>query len=145
MSVNYSEINQQALDLLLSTKKHLNLIDPKIKALIEIRVSQINGCAYCVDLHTTEARKLGEDQQKLDCLSVWKESSLFSSHEMAALNWAECVTNISLVSNSNKELEVLLKYFTEAEVVDLTFVVSIMNGLNRLAISLGDKPSKRSV
>ncbi len=144
MPINYAEINRRALDLLLSTKKHLNSIDASLKALVEIRVSQINGCAYCVDLHTTEARELGEDQQKLDCLSVWKESSLFTEVEIAALDWAEIVTNISLASDIDGKLESLLKHYTEPEIVDLTFIVAVMNGLNRLAISLGDKPSKRS-
>ena len=144
MQVNYAEINRRALELLLSTKKHLTAVDSKLKALVEIRVSQINGCAYCVDLHTAEARELGEDQQKLDCLSVWQESQLFTDVEMAALDWAESVTNISLVSNIEERLKVLLKHYTEAEVVDLTFIVSVMNSLNRMAISLGDKPSKRN-
>ena len=145
MQINYAEINRRALDLLLSTKKHLTSIDSKLKALIEIRVSQINGCAYCVDLHSTEARELGEAQQRLDCLPVWNESGLFDITEMAALDWAESVTNISLVSNIDEKLEMLTAHFTEPEIVDLTFVVAVMNSLNRVAISLGDKPEKRTV
>lgn len=144
MQINYADINRRALDLLLSTKKHLNSIDARLKAIVEIRVSQINGCAYCVDLHTTEARELGEDQQKLDCLSVWKESSLFNDNEMAALDWAESVTNISQKSDMDEQLVLLKECYSETEIVDLTFVVALMNSLNRLAISLGDKPSKRN-
>lgn len=86
MQINYAKVNKRALDLLLSTKKHVASIDKGLRALVEIRVSQINGCAYCVDLHTKEARKLILDQQKLDCLVVWKESQLFSEAEMAALD-----------------------------------------------------------
>jgi AhpD family alkylhydroperoxidase len=70
MSINYAEINSRAVDLLLSVKKHTSSIDDTLKALVELRVSQINGCAYCVDLHSNEARKAGESQQKLDCLPV---------------------------------------------------------------------------
>ena len=143
MSVNYIEINKRAMDFLLSVKKHTSSIDQGLKALIEIRVSQINGCAYCVDLHTTEARQIGVQQQLLDCLPVWRESQLFSDNEMFALDWAETVTHISTSTDIEKKLQILLTHFSETEVVDLTIVVSLMNSLNRLAISFGDKPLKR--
>ena len=81
MSVNYIEINKRAVDLLLSVKKHVPSIDKRLQALVEIRVSQINGCAFCVDMHTTEARQLGVHQQLLDCLPVWRKSQLFSENE----------------------------------------------------------------
>ena len=144
MSINYIEINKRALDLLLSVKKHVSSIDTSLKALVEVRVSQINGCAYCVDLHSQEARASGVPQQLLDCLPVWKESQLFSVKESAALAWAESVTNISTETNIEGKLETLLLHFNETEVVDLTVVISLMNSLNRLAISFGDKPVKRN-
>ena len=145
MQINYAEINQRALELLLSTKKHLTAIDSNLRALVEIRVSQINGCAYCVDLHTNEARALNEDQQRLDCLIVWKESNLFSAAEAAALDWAEGVTSISTTPDIERRLENLLGHYSESEIVDLTYIVAVMNCLNRMAISLGSKPSKRNV
>ncbi len=144
MSVNYIEINKRAVDLLLSVKKHVPSIDKGLQALVEIRVSQINGCAFCVDLHTTEARQLGVHQQLLDCLPVWRESQLFSENEMVALDWAEGVTNISTEPDIEGKLENLLKHFSETEAVDLTLVISLMNSLNRLAVSFGDKPSRRN-
>ena len=144
MRVDYIEINKRALDLLLSVKKHVTAIDNGLKALVEIRVSQINGCAYCVDLHTAEARQLGAPQQLLDCLPVWRESQLFSEYEMAALDWAESVTNISSEPDIEGKLKVLLSHCSEIEAVDLTLVISLINALNRLAISFGDKPSKRN-
>jgi AhpD family alkylhydroperoxidase len=144
MSVNYIEINKRAVDLLLSVKKHVPSIDKPLQALVEIRVSQINGCAYCVDTHTTEARQLGVHQQLLDCLPVWKESQLFSENEMVALDWAESVTNISTEPDIEGKLKILLSHFSESEAVDLTIIISLMNSLNRLAISFGDKPSRRN-
>ena len=144
MTINYVEINQRALNLLLSVKKHTSAVDPQLKALLEIRVSQINGCAYCVDLHSREARELGVRQQLLDCLPVWKECGFFSAGQMAALQWAEGVTNISTESKIEAKLQKLLEHFSESEVVDITIVVSVMNSLNRLAISFGDKPAKRT-
>ena len=143
MQIKYAEINKRALDLLLSTKKHVGSIDPSLKALVEIRVSQINGCAYCVDLHSNEARALGVPLQKLDCLVVWKESGLFTEAEMAALDLAENVTYISDATDMDLKLEGLLKLFSENEAVDLTFIIAVMNALNRLAISFGDKPIVR--
>ena len=143
MKLSYGEINKRAVDALLSVEKHVASIDGDLKALVEIRVSQINGCAFCVDLHSTEARQYGVDQQLLDCLPVWRESLLFSDAEMAALDWAESVTNISSEKDVDRKLAVLLEHFTETEVVDLTLIISLMNSLNRLAISFGDKPSKR--
>ncbi len=145
MSVNYIEINKRAMNSLLSVKKHLTALDERLKALVEVRVSQINGCAYCVDLHTQEARGLGVEQQLLDCLPVWKESGLFSVREMAALEWAEVVTHISSEPDIEGKLARVLAHYSEPETVDLTLVISTMNSLNRLAISFGDRPPKRSL
>ena len=144
MAIDYGEINARAVNLLLSVDKHVSSIEDKLKALVELRVSQINGCVYCVDLHSNEARKAGELQQRLDCLSVWRESRFFTDREMAAFNWAESVTNISAESDMESKLNQLLEKFSEVEAVDLTLIISLMNSLNRLAISFGDKPSLRN-
>ena len=140
MVLNYYEINTRALNILTSVKKHVLSIDDKLKSLIELRVSQINGCTYCICLHSNEARNLGEPQQRLDCLIAWKESQLFSDREMAALAWAESVTNISTETGIEDKLTILLNQFSEVEAVDLTLIISMMNCMNRLAISFGDKP-----
>lgn len=142
MGLNYFEINADALKSLVSIKKQVPSIEESLKILVELRVSQINGCAYCVDLHSNEARKASVPQQKLDCLPVWKESNLFSERECAALSWAESVTKISEEHDPENKLNLLLETFTEKEAVDLTFIVCAMNGLNRLAISFGDKPKR---
>ena len=143
MALDYLSINSRATNLLLSVKKHTPGIDNRLKALIELRVSQINGCAYCVDLHSNEARQHGESQQRLDCLPVWKECSLFSDREECALEWAEAVTAISTQSEMDEKLNRILEHYTESEAVDLTVIISLMNCLNRLAISFGDKPAVR--
>src|SRR5262245_31939496 len=92
---NYNELNRSAVDALATVGKHVGSIDPKLRALVEIRVSQINGCGYCVDMHTAQARARGETQQRLDCLPVWWECDFFEPAEEAALRWAESLTNIS--------------------------------------------------
>ena len=90
--LNYIEINGKAINGLASANKHLASIDGKLRALVEVRVSQINGCVYCVDTHATQARDAGETQQRLDCLAVWQECQFFDDRERAALAWAEAVT-----------------------------------------------------
>ena len=145
MAIDYLTINSRAINLLLSVKKHVPSIDKQLTSLIELRVSQINGCAYCVDLHSQETRDAGESQQRLDCLPVWRECSLFSGGEMAALHWAESVTNISTETGIEDKLGHVLEHFSEPEVVDLTLIISLMNCMNRMAISFGDKSSVRTL
>jgi len=140
MVIDYAEINSRAVNMLLSTKKHISSLTPELKSLVELRVSQINGCAYCLDLHSKEARREGVSQQKLDCLPAAPESGLFTPRELSALAWAEKITNIQSGLNQAKDVKVLLDEFSEEEIVDLTLVVALMNCLNRIAISMGDKP-----
>lgn len=141
MAVDYSSINARAVNLLLSVKKHTASIEPELKSLLELRVSQINGCAYCVDLHIREARKAGVSEQLLDCLVVWKESGLFTERQMAALRWSEAITLITEHTDKEVLLTELLEQFSETEAVDLTLIVSLMNCMNRMAIGFGDKPA----
>ena len=119
-------------------------IEPKLKTLVEIRISQINGCAFCVDQHSMEARSEGESQQRLDSLVVWDESPFFSDRERAALDWAESVT---LCADSGVPDEVYLEarqMFSEKELVDLTYLVINMNGLNRIGVSFRMVPPARA-
>lgn len=108
-------------------------IDAKLRALVETRVSQINGCAYCVDLHLKESRKLGELQQRLDSLSVWKESPFFDEREKAALAWAESLTNIAQTHAADAEFNVIKQHFAELEIVELSISISLANFWNRMA------------
>ena len=108
-------------------------LDAKLRALVETRVSQINGCAYCVDLHTIEARKVGERQQRLDSLPVWKESPFFDEREKAALAWAESLTHISETHAADAEYNALKVFFSDLEIVELSISVSLANFWNRIA------------
>lgn len=117
--------------------------DPKLKALVDLRVSQINGCAYCVDLHSTEARKLGEHAQRLDCLTVWREVSFYSDREKAALAWAEAVTLISHGGVADEVYAQAKAHFTDEELVLLTAMIGAMNAWNRFAISFRKGPASR--
>src|SRR6202030_3374430 len=88
---------------------------PRLRALVELRVSQINGCAYCVDMHSQEARQAGETQQRLDCLPVWRETSFFDDRERSALAWAESVTLISQTGVPDAVYEDARKQFSEKD------------------------------
>ncbi len=140
MRINYYESNPSAINGLHAINKHLNAIDKKLKALLEIRISQINGCAYCVDLHTNQSRAAGETQQRLDCLPVWEECPFFDKRERAALAWAEAVTQISETHAPDHLYEALKSYFSEQEIVDLTLIIALMNAWNRIAVSFRKMP-----
>ena len=104
--------------------------------LVFLRVSQINGCAYCLEMHSKALRKSGVEQVKLDSLAGWKVSHRFSDKERAALAWAEAIT---LIADSNAEDEVyqpLLEFFSAEEIVDLTLAASMMNAFNRVAVGM---------
>jgi AhpD family alkylhydroperoxidase len=118
-------------------------VDARLRALVELRVSQINGCAYCLNLHTQEARHAGEDQQRLDVLSAWRETTFFTAKEQAALAWAEAVTLLGAHGVAQDVFDALKSHFTEREIVDLTLVVVTMNAWNRLSIGFGATPPKR--
>lgn len=134
--IDYYRINPRAIDVLASVNKHVGSIDPRLRALVELRVSQINGCVYCVDLHATEARHAGESQQRLDCLVVWEESTFFSDKERAALAWAEALTHVSSTHAPDELYARVRAHFTDQEIVDLNLIVSLMNAWNRMSIGL---------
>ena len=103
--------------------------------LVKLRASQINGCAYCVDMHTKDARANGETEQRLYAVVVWREAPFFTERERAALAWTEAVTLVSREQVPDNVFEIARKEFSDKELVDLTMAVIAINGWNRLAIS----------
>ncbi len=103
--------------------------------LVKLRASQINGCSYCVDMHTREAMRDGETQQRVFLVSAWKESPLFSECERAAFTWVETVTLISNGGVSDELYRETLEHFSEEELVKLTVATSMINTWNRLCVS----------
>lgn len=110
-------------------------LEPQLLDLVKLRASQINGCAYCVDMHTKDARARGESEQRLYAVVVWREAPFFTERERAALAWAEAVTSVSRDQVPDEVYELVRRQFTEKEVVDLTMAVVAINGWNRLLIS----------
>jgi AhpD family alkylhydroperoxidase len=109
-------------------------LDHRLIALVNTRVSQINGCAYCLHMHTEEARKLGESDMRLHLLDAWHESNLYSARERAAPAWAESLTNIALTHAPDGVYDDARRQFSEKELADLSIVVAMINAWNRLAI-----------
>ena len=144
--IAYYQVAPDAVKSLSATRTYIesSSIEPRLRALVELRTSQINGCAYCVDMHSREARQAGETQQRLDCLPVWRETSFFDEQERAALAWAESVTRLAETGVPDAVFEQAKAQFNEKELVDLTLIISVMNAWNRMAISFRQGPALRS-
>ena len=109
-------------------------LDRRLVDLVFLRVSQINGCSYCVDLHWRDLIKAGEDQRKLNSLITWKEAPFFSARERAALAWTESLTNIAQTGAPDADYALVKSEFSEKEIADLTIVIGLMNAMNRIGI-----------
>jgi len=109
-------------------------LDPALLELVKMRASQINGCAYCVDIHSGDARKLGESERRLHAIAVWREAPLFTERERAALAWTEALTRISETCAPDADYEWLSSQFNEKERVNRTVAINAINGWNRLAV-----------
>lgn len=114
-------------------------LEHSLVELVKIRASQINGCAFCLDMHTKDARAAGETEQRIYALSAWRETPFFTDRERAALAWAEAVTLIG-GGVSDAVYAEASRYFSEKELVDLTWAVVAINGWNRVAISFRTVP-----
>ena len=116
---------------------HSSALDPKLRELVKMRASQINGCAYCLDMHSKDARAHGETEQRLYMLNAWREAPFYSDAERAALAWTEALTRIADHPDTEPLLAELRKHFGDKDIADLTIAIVTINSWNRLAISLG--------
>jgi AhpD family alkylhydroperoxidase len=119
---------------------HQTELKPALLDLIRLRVSQINGCAYCIDMHWKDLRAIGESEQRLYGLDAWRESPYYTEPERAALAWAESVTRVADTRVPDEIYEEVRKYFSEKDVADLTLAVASINSWNRLNIALRTVP-----
>ena len=131
------------------TIKALSALEAQVQAsdlekslieLVKTRASQINGCAFCINMHTQDARKQGETEQRLYLLNAWRESPVYTDRERAALAWTEAVTLISETHAPDDVYEQVRAQFSEVETVDLTMLVASINAWNRIAISFRSTP-----
>ena len=110
-------------------------LDRRLFELVKIRASQINGCAYCIDMHTKDARLAGETEQRIYALNAWRETPFYSDRERAALEWTEAVTRVADTHVPDDIHEHVSRHFNDDELVALTFAVVVINAWNRLAVS----------
>lgn len=140
--MEYFKVDPSALKGMSEIEKYLAQcgLDRTIFELVKMRASQINGCAYCIDMHSKDARLAGETEQRLYGLSAWRETSYYSEKERAALAWTEALTLISENDVSDTFYENVKKYFDEKELLALTMAIVAINGWNRLAIGFRTIP-----
>jgi len=115
-------------------------LDSRLLHLIKMRASQINGCAYCLDMHSKDARAEGESEQRLYALDAWRETPFYSERERAALAWTEAVTRVAEGHVPDSVYETVRSQFSEAELMSLTLAITNINAWNRLAIALRSVP-----
>lgn len=112
-------------------------IEKSLVELVEIRASQLNGCANCINLHAASARGRGETEQRIYLLSAWREAPCYTDRERAALEWTDALTTLSEGRGHEEAYQALQAQFTEAEQVKLTLIINVINGWNRLAVGFG--------
>ena len=140
--IDYRKYGQEALKYMLSLEDYIAKcgLEHSLLHLLKFRASQINGCAYCLDMHSIDARALGETEQRLYTLEAWRETPFFTERERAALAYTEVVTLVSQTNVPDDVFDDVKKHFTEKEIVDLTIAVAMINLWNRISISLRTVP-----
>jgi AhpD family alkylhydroperoxidase len=145
-----AQVAPQAYQTMLGMENYVRQsgLEHALLELVKLRASYMNGCAYCIDMHTKDARAEGETEQRLYAVAVWRETPFFTPRERAALAWTEAVTDIAR-GVPDETFEEVRRHFTEAELVNLTMAVVTINGWNRLSISFRTEvgtyqPRKRS-
>src|SRR5689334_25218504 len=132
----------ETIDALVQLEKKVQSsgLEQSLIELVKTRASQINGCAFCINMHTQDARKHGETEQRLYLLNAWREAPVYSERERAALAWTEAVTLIADTHAPDDVYQEVRKHFSDAETVNLTMLIGAINAWNRLAISFRAVP-----
>ncbi len=145
--INYNEVAPRGVKALAGVHVYVSQsgLAPALVATVNLRVSLINGCAYCIDMHSRELRDLGVSNEKIALVPVWHEGGdLFDAREKAALAWAETVTHVATTGVPDSAYEEVSAHFDEKELVDLTIAIGLMNAYNRMAISFRSVPAAAS-
>ncbi|HVP11643.1 MAG TPA: carboxymuconolactone decarboxylase family protein [Phycisphaerae bacterium] len=148
--IRYTTVSPDAVKAMSGLEMYVRKcgLEKPLLELVRLRASQINGCAYCIDMHTKDARAAGETEQRLYGLNAWRETPYYSDRERAALEWTESVTLVSQTHIPDSAYDVVRSHFSEKEIVDLTMAIVSINAWNRLAIAMravpgGYKPPER--
>ena len=145
--LRYREVAPEVFRSLSGVSAHIaqSGLDPKLVELVNLRVSQVNGCAYCVHLHSKGLRAKGEIDRRIDTLVVWREAPFFTPRERVALAWAESVTRLGADHVADDLYEQAVREFGEKDLVELTLAVAMINAWNRMAISFRAEPVATTV
>lgn len=145
--LDYAALVPESLKAMLALEKYVanSGLERSLFELVKTRASQINKCGYCLDMHTKDARKAGETEQRLYALSAWKDTPFFNDRERAALAWTEALTVISENDVPDALYDATRQHFSETELVALTMAIITINGWNRLAISFRKVPGSYNV
>lgn len=141
--INFYKAAPEAIKAMTGLEHYINQfsgLEPSLRELIKLRASQINGCAYCIDMHSKDARAAGETEQRLYALDAWRETPFYTDRERAALEWTEEITRIADGRAPDEVFFRVRQYFEEAELVNLTLAIVAINGWNRLAIGFRSVP-----
>ena len=140
--LNYWQIAPQALEpmMALEARFKTGVLEHALVELVKTRASQINGCAYCLHMHTSDALKEGERAERLFLLDAWQESNMYTPKERAALAWTESLTRISETHAPDADYEPLKEHFSPEEIVELTVLIATINSWNRFAIAFRKMP-----
>jgi AhpD family alkylhydroperoxidase len=140
--LNYYQAAPQAMKAMLGLEKAASesILPRSLRELVRIRASQINGCAYCVDMHTTDASKEGETLRRLMAVSTWKETPFFDERERAALLWTETLTLVAATHAPDDIYEKVVAVFSDQELAELTFVIAAINAWNRFGVGFAMQP-----
>lgn len=143
MRIDYNKVSPDAVKAIIGLDNFVNKsgLERSLLDLVKLRASQINGCAFCVDIHCSDALKNGESERRLNAVAVWRDTSFFTDRERAALAWTEAVTLLSETHAPDDVYQELVKFFNEKEAVDLTVAIITINGWNRLAVSFRKSPT----
>lgn len=135
--IDYQRVGTGAIGAMLGLERYVREsgLEPGLVHLVKLRASQVNGCAYCVDMHWKDAVAGGDSADRLNALCVWRETPFFTDRERAALEWAEALTLISEGGVPEPLFHATREHFSEKEIVDLTLAIVVINGWNRIAIS----------
>ncbi|MFL9890669.1 carboxymuconolactone decarboxylase family protein [Paraburkholderia sp. RL17-383-BIF-A] len=141
--LDFYKANPAAIKALIGVEERIgkSALEKSLTELVRLRASQINGCAYCVDMHTTDARNGGETERRLATVVVWRETPFFTDRERAALEWTEALTLVSLDHVPDAVWTAVRPHFSDAELVDLTLLISAINAWNRFAIAFRKLPA----
>lgn len=141
--LDYGKASPEGFRAMLGVEKHVMAsVDSALVHLVKLRASQVNGCAYCIDMHWKDARAAGESEMRLYGLDAWRESPYYSERERAVLAWTEAVTLISQTHAPDAEFGALREHFSEKEITDLTWAIAAINAWNRVAIAFRATPGE---